>query len=235
MNLPLWILPALALLFQEAAGAPPEPKAGGWMKRHEGFVEEARKGGFDVLFLGDSITDGWRSGAQKKMFDAAFGPLKAANFGIPADRTQHVLWRIANGEFEGLTLPRVVVLLIGTNDLGQTNVPRESVGAAVAGIEAILKEIHKRSPTTKILLLGIFPRGEKPDHPLRAAVKEANERLAAFDDEGKTVKFLDIGSRFLEADGTISRDTMSDFFHLTPRAYQTWAEAIKEPLTELLK
>lgn len=235
MSFPVWTMTALALLFQDPAGVQPEPKAGGWMKRHEAFVEEARKGGFDVLFLGDSIVDGWRSGAQKKIFDAAFGPLKAANFGIPADRTEHVLWRIENGEFEGLTLPRVVVLLIGTNDLGLKKPPPRPAESAVAGIDAILRAIQKKSPTTKVLLLGIFPRGEKPDHPLRAAVTKVNEAIAKFDDDGKSVKFLDLGGKFLEPDGTISRETMPDFFHLTPKGYQIWADALKDPLALLLK
>src|SRR5258706_11609562 len=117
---------ALALLIQDQPGARPAPKEGGWMKRHEAFVEEAKKGGFDVLFQGDSITDGWRNGAQKKIWDATFAPLKAANFGISGDRTQHVLWRLQNGEFEGLTLPKVVVLMIGTNNIGQTKPPPET-------------------------------------------------------------------------------------------------------------
>src|SRR5204862_288959 len=134
------VLLALGSSLQDQAGAKPESKPGGWMKRHESFVEEAKKGGFDVLFQGDSITDGWRNGAQKKIWDATFGPLKAANFGISGDRTQHVLWRLQNGEFEGLTLPKVVVLMIGTNNIGQTKPPPEPAASAIAGIEAIVKE-----------------------------------------------------------------------------------------------
>lgn len=224
-----------ALLAQDPPGAHPEPKEGGWMKRHEAFVEEAKKGGFDVLFTGDSITDGWRNGAQRKIFEANFAPMKAANFGISGDRTQHVLWRLQHGEFEGLTLPKVVVLMIGTNNIGQTKPPPEPASSAIAGIEAIVKEIHQKSATTRVLLLGVFPRGEKPDNPHRGVIKEINAAAAKLDDAGRTVKYLDIGEKFLQPDGTILRETMPDFLHLSEKGYQIWADAIKPTLEELLK
>jgi lysophospholipase L1-like esterase len=226
---------ALGLLLQDQPGVKPEPKEGGWLKRHEAFVEEAKKGGFDVLFQGDSITDGWRNNPQKKIWDAAFGPMKSANFGISGDRTQHVLWRLQNGEFEGLTLPKVVVLMIGTNNIGQTKPPPEPAASAIEGIRAIAKEILKKSATTKVLLLGVFPRGEKSDNPHRATIKEINAAAATLDDGGKTLKFLDIGEKFLQADGSITKEIMPDFLHLSEKGYQIWAEAIKEPLAGMLK
>lgn len=224
----------LALLVQDQPGASPAPKTGGWLKRHEGFVEEAKKGGFEVLFQGDSITDGWRNGAAKKIWDATFAPMKAANFGISGDRTQHVLWRLQNGEFEGITLPKVVVLMIGTNNIGQKDNP-EPPASAIAGVHAILKTIHQKSEMTKVLLVGVFPRSEKPDQPLRAGVKEINAGIAKFDDGGKTVKFLDIGEKFLQPDGTLTQEIMPDFLHLSEKGYQIWAGAIQEPLAALLK
>jgi lysophospholipase L1-like esterase len=224
---------ALALVLQELPGEKPVPKTGGWAKTHEAFVQVAKKGGFDVLFTGDSITDAWRNNPQKKIWDAAFGPLKAANFGISGDRTQHVLWRLQNGEFEGLTLPRVVVLMIGTNNIGQKDGP-EPPASAIAGIQAIVREVRRKSDHTKILLLGVFPRGEKPDHPHRAMIKEINEAAAKLDDE-KSVKFLDIGDKFLEPDGSLSKETMPDYLHLSEKGYKIWADAIKETLVEMLK
>jgi lysophospholipase L1-like esterase len=226
---------ALGLLVQDQPGAKPDPKSGGWLKRHEAFVEEAKKGGFDVLFQGDSITDGWRNNPQKKIWDATFGPMKPANFGISGDRTQNVLWRLQNGEFEGLTLPKVVVLMIGTNNIGQTKPPPEPAASAIEGIHAIVKEIHKRSATTKILLLGVFPRGEKSDNPHRATIKEINAAAAKLDDGGKTLKYLDIGEKFLQTDGSIAKEIMPDFLHLSEKGYQIWADAIKEPLAGMLK
>jgi len=201
-------IPILALalvLLQDQPGEKPAPKTGGWVTTHNGFVEIAKKGGFDVLFTGDSITDGWRRNPQKK-----------------------------NGEFEGLTLPKVVVLMIGTNNIGQKDNP-EPPASAIAGIQAIVKEIRKKSDHAKILLLGVFPRGEKSDHPLRAQVKAINDAAAKLDDEGKSVKFLDIGEKFLQPDGSILKEIMPDFLHLSEKGYQIWADAIKEPLAELLK
>ncbi|HVR86356.1 MAG TPA: GDSL-type esterase/lipase family protein, partial [Planctomycetota bacterium] len=180
-----------------------------------------------------SLTDGWRSGAAKKIWDATFGPLKAANFGIPGDRTQHVLWRLQNGELDGIPPPRVVVLLVGTNNLGP-NEPEPPSGA-IAGIGAILKQIHRKSETTKVLLLGVFPRGEKPEDPLRAAVKDINDAIATFDDLGKTVRFLDLGEKFLAPGGLLLRELMPDFLHLSGKGYQVWADAIREPLDTLLR
>src|SRR5439155_4166309 len=124
--------------------------------------EIAKRGGVEVLFLGDSITDAWggeghgRGATGSKIFEEEFVPLKTANFGIGGDRTEHVLWRLQHGELKGIQ-PNVVMLMIGTNNTGSN-----SAEEIAAGITAIVKEIHQRSPTTKILLLGVFPRGEKP-------------------------------------------------------------------------
>src|SRR5579863_8794669 len=122
--------------------------------RHEEFLKIAKAGGVDLLFLGDSITDGWRGGG-KAVWDKYFAPLKAANFGIGGDRTEHVIWRVRNGELVGIQ-PKVVVLMIGTNN----GDPADDVAL---GIKTIITDIQERSPRSKILLLGIFPRSEKPD------------------------------------------------------------------------
>jgi lysophospholipase L1-like esterase len=204
-----------------------------WVKRHDKFVTMAQKGNINVLFLGDSITDAWGGeGHNKKLageaiFAKEFESLKAANFGIGGDRTQHVLWRLQNGELEGIH-PKVVMLMIGTNNAGANTAEQ-----IADGITAIVKEIHKRSLHTKILLLGIFPRGQKPN-PLREKIKQVNAIVSKLDDGGKTVKYLDIGDKFVESDGTISKDIMPDYLHLTPKGYQIWADAVKEPIHELL-
>ena len=220
---------AVALLLQAQPGETPAPKTGGWAKRHEAFVEEAKKGGFDVLFTGDSITDGWRNNPQKKIFDATFGPLKPANFGISGDRTQHVLWRLDNGEVEGIS-PKVAVLMIGTNNLGSNT--NEEI---VSGVTKIVKTLHTKLPQTKVLLLGIFPRGEKPDDKNRPRIKAINEQLAKLDDGGMTVKYLDIGQKFLTDDGTLTKEVMPDALHPNEKGYQIWAEAMDPTLKELMK
>jgi lysophospholipase L1-like esterase len=211
----------------------PVPRDGEWKKRHERFAAMAKKGGVDLLFLGDSITDLWGgeghgNGSQgRKIFHQEFEPLKAANFGIGGDQTQHVLWRIQNGELDGIQ-PKVVMLMIGTN-----NTARNTAEEIAEGVTAIVKEIHKRSPTTKVLLLGIFPRAEKSNRQ-RDKIKQVNAIIARLDDGGKTVRYLDIGDKFLEPDGTISRKIMYDFLHLTEKGYQIWADAVKGPIKELM-
>ena len=222
----------LALLVQEPPGAVPAPKGGGWIKRHEGFVAQAKKGGINLLFLGDSITDAWRGGNGRETWEKEFAGYGAANFGISGDRTQHVLWRLKNGEFEGVK-PKGVVLMIGTNNIGQRNA--EPPGSAIAGVRAIVKEIHDRSPKTRILLLGVFPRAEKPDHPLRAKVKTINDAIRKLDDGGKLIRYLDIGGAFRKDDGTLTREIMPDFLHLSKKGYRIWADAIRKPVAEMME
>lgn len=216
----------------------PAAKDANWMKRHEGFVAEAKKGGVDVLFMGDSITDFWRNAERggRAVWDREFAPLRAANFGISADRTQNVLWRLQNGELEGIQ-PKVVVLMIGTNNTGleRDNVtPRNTPEQTIEGVKAIVQELRTRLPKTKILLLGIFPRGEKPDHPQRAQIATINREIAKLAD-GKTIRFLDIGPKFLNADGTLPADIMPDFLHPGLKGYEIWAAAMKPTLLQMLR
>lgn len=237
---------ALAALF--AAGAlaalantaiQPAPRDANWVKRHEGFVAIAKQGGVDVLFLGDSITDGWRRaerGGGKAIWDREFAPLKAANFGIGGDRTQHVLWRLENGELDGIK-PRAVVLMIGTNNTGferDGTTPRNTPAETIAGVTAIVQKLRTALPATKILLLAVFPRGEKPDHPQRLQVNEINRGIARLGD-GRHVHFLDINAQFLAPDGTLPKEIMPDFLHPAGQGYELWAAAIKAPLAKLLR
>lgn len=215
------------------AAVKPVPREANWMKRHEKFAEMAKKGDIDVLFLGDSITDAWggeghgSNSAGKPIFAKEFKPLKAANFGIGGDRTQHVLWRLQNGELDGIH-PKVIMLMIGTNN------SRDNTAKEIAdGNAAIVHEIHKRSPHTKILLLAVFPRGQKPN-PQRDKIKQVNNIISKLDDGGKTVKYLDIGGHFVQDDGSISKDIMPDYLHLSEKGYQMWADAVKGPIHELL-
>jgi lysophospholipase L1-like esterase len=229
----------LALVFLIAAVAAantaiePGPRDAAWVKRHEGFVAEAHQGGIDVLFLGDSITDFWRD-RGRAVWDREFAPLKAANFGISGDRTQHVLWRLRNGEADGYQ-PRVVVLMIGTNNTGlerDGKTPRNTPPEVIKGVTAVVSELRTKFPEAKILSLAIFPRGEK-DSPQRAQVAEVNRALAKLHD-GRHVFFLDINDRFLDADGNIPKDVMPDLLHLSAKGYEIWADAIREPLKKLL-
>lgn len=197
----------------------------GFLKSHENFVAIAKKGDVGVLFLGDSITAGWNG--QKTIWTNAFGKYKPANFGIGGDRTQHVLWRIENGELDGIK-PKAAVVMIGTNNSGN-----DSAEGIAKGITKIVQTIRAKTPDTKILLLAVFPRGEKPN-TTRDKLKDVNARIAKLHD-GKHIHFLDIGDKFLQPDGTLTREIMPDFLHLSPKGYQIWADAITPKLAELVK
>jgi lysophospholipase L1-like esterase len=206
-----------------------------WMSSHEAFVKQAKRGGIDLLFLGDSITAGWfwdKGGL--KVWNKYYAPRHAAEFGIGYDRTQNVLWRIEHGELEGIK-PKVVVLLIGTNNAGNEDngKPRNTTPEIVEGVTTIVKELRARLPESRILLFGIFPRGEKND-PVRDQVKAINDQIAKLDD-GKRVKFMDIGSKFLGPDGTLSRDIMPDLLHPNEKGYQIWSDAMAGTLDPMLK
>jgi lysophospholipase L1-like esterase len=212
----------------------PVPRDPAWVKRHEGFLEIAKAGDIDVLFLGDSITDFWRT-TGKALWNEHFAPLKAANFGISGDRTQHVLWRIQEGELDGIH-PKVLVLMIGTNNTGleRDNVRRRNtVPETIEGVTAVVRSIRAKLPETKILLLAIFPRGEK-DSPARQEVNEVNAAIAKLDD-GSSIRYLDIGQKFLWPDGTLPKDIMPDLLHPNEVGYAIWAAAIKQPLAELMR
>lgn len=206
-----------------------------WMSLHETFVARARQGHIDLLFLGDSITAGWLwDKGGLKVWNKYYAPRHAAEFGIGYDRTQNVLWRIEHGELDGIK-PKVVVLLIGTNNAGDEDngKPRNTTPEIIEGVTTLVRELRVRLPASRVLLLGLFPRGEKND-PIREQVKEVNSQLVRLDD-GTMVKFLDIGSRFLEADGTLSREIMPDLLHPSEQGYQIWAEAMQETLAGMMK
>jgi lysophospholipase L1-like esterase len=210
-----------------SAARPEQRKDAVAARRHEALRERARKGGVDVLFLGDSITQGWE-GNGKEVWRKRFEPLRAANFGIGGDRTEHVLWRLTGGrELEGLR-PRVVVLMIGTNNM-RVNSAEEIAG----GVTAVVRELNKQLPEAKVLLLGIFPRGAEAHDMFRDKIKEVNKRLAKL--EGRRVRFLDVGDKFLDKEGNLPKEVMPDALHLSAKGYAIWADAIEPALTEMLK
>jgi lysophospholipase L1-like esterase len=226
------VVEATAATFNTATN--PVPRDAGWVKRHEGFVAQAKQGGIDILFMGDSITDFWRNRGSN-VWNQYYAPRHAANFGISADRTQHVLWRMDNGELDGIK-PKVVVLMIGTNNTGKeknSDKIRNTVPEATAGVEAVVADIRTRLPESKILLLAVFPRGTLDD-PQRAQVALINTVIAKLDD-GKMVRYLDIDPNFLESDGTLPRSVMPDLLHPNEYGYQIWADAMNPTLDEMMK
>jgi beta-glucosidase len=223
MSAVLLMATGLAACAQGPETVVPAPREGPPAELHEKFVERARRGTVDLLFLGDSITQGWN---DNDVWSRFYGPRNAANFGIGGDRTQHVLWRIQNGELGGIE-PKVVVLMIGTN-----NASSGTPGEIADGVTAIVGELRRRLPRAKILLLGVFPRDPKPS-ARRDKLSSVNARIAKLDD-GSHVKFLDIGKAFLSDDGTISRELMPDYLHLSHKGYRIWAEAMEPTLWSML-
>jgi lysophospholipase L1-like esterase len=232
--------PTVPSIKYDKDGTSPQPS---FMKNHEKFVEQAKKGGINVLFLGDSITAGW-AGNGKDVWKERYEKLNAANFGIGGDRTQHVLWRIENGELDGAIKPKVIVLMIGTNNVGADDADK-----IAEGVTKIVKTAQAKTGA-KVLLLGVFPRGitekqaaESKDPKKIAAAKNTpmnREKIARINevisklDDGKTVRYLDIKDKFLAADGTLSPDIMPDYLHLTKPGYEIWADAIDPLLKEMM-
>jgi lysophospholipase L1-like esterase len=203
---------------------------GGTEKRIEQFNEISKKGEAQLVFLGDSITHGWES--QKELWQSAWGQYKPANFGIGGDRTEHVLWRLDHGNMDGLK-PKLVVLMIGTNNTGHRKAG-EPAQQTADGVKAIIDRVQKKSPDTKVLLLAIFPRGEKPDDKLRVHNDAINAILAKMDD-GKKIFFMDIGPKFLTPEGVLTTEIMKDWLHPGAKGYQIWVDAIKDKVAELMK
>lgn len=204
----------------------PVPRDGNWMKRHESMNNRVKQGNVDLIFIGDSITQGWE-GLGKDVWAKHYTPRNAVNLGIGGDRTQHVLWRLENGNIEGIH-PRLAVIMIGTNNSG-ANTPEQ----IAAGITAIVHQLRTKLPETKILLLGIFPRGPNDENKQRIVNNKTNEIVAKLAD-GKMIEYLDIGPKFLEADGTLTKEMMPDLLHLNQMSYGIWADAIESHVSRMM-
>ncbi len=212
---------------------PAHSKSAGWHGRYLYYRAQAKPGDIELLFVGDSITESWRS-AGSNVWAKYYAPRRAANFGVSGDRTQHILWRMEKGGLDGLK-PKVVVLLIGTNNTGKEKDdgrPRNTPAEAIAGVTAVVHGLRARLPESKMLLLAIFPRNQ-PDSLERGQVRQINQAIANLAD-GRHVTFLDIGDKFLAADGSIPAEIMPDGLHPSERGYGIWAEAMEPTLRKLL-
>ena len=204
-----------------------------WLPRHEQKLKEkdaliAAGTPPEVVFIGDSITQGWeKDGAD--VWQRHYAARHALALGFGGDRTENVLWRLQHGEVDGLA-PKVAVLMIGTNNTGHR---AEDPATTAAGIKRLLDELRQRLPSTKVLLLAIFPRGEKPDDGQRALNQRINQLIQGYAD-GRNVYYLDIGAALLSADGTLSRDVMPDLLHPNAKGYEIWQRAMAPTLQKLL-
>jgi lysophospholipase L1-like esterase len=208
---------------------PPDAPNGPKQKRAETVLQRAKDhpGSCDIIFIGDSITEQWET-AGSNVWRRYYGHRKCLNLGVGGDRTQRVLWRFEQGQLDGLK-PKVAVLMIGTNN---SNNEDNTEGEILEGVQAIVAQLRQRLPEAKILVLGIFPRGATFNSQ-RGKVLQVNQALARTAD-GRMIHYLDLGSRFLEPDGSISPEVMPGFLHLSERGYRIWAETMEPKLKELL-
>ena len=205
-----------------------------WLPRHLAKLAEIKRRkdnneATDLVFIGDSITEGWEKGG-KPVFERNYTQYKALALGFGGDRTENVLWRLQHGEVDGIA-PKVAVLMFGTNNTGHR---RENPALIAAGVKRNLDELRKRLPNTKILLLAIFPRDEKPGTVMRINNEKASALIANYADQ-QHIFFLDINKSFLDADGNLSKDIMPDLLHPNEKGYEIWAQAMNPALLELMK
>jgi len=219
----------LTAMIQQSVATTPANKMNEvwWKERHEHCVELTKQGGWDLIFIGDSITHGWEGGG-KALWDQYYAPRKAANFGFSGDRTEHVLWRMENGEIIGLH-PKVAVIMIGTNNIGHRST---NATETAEGVKAIVGKLRTAMPATKILLLGIFPRGADSTDAFRIGTEQATEGFKTLADD-KHVFFLNVGQHYMSKDGTLWKSLMPDLLHPNTEGYGIWQKAM-EPTLQML-
>ncbi len=219
----------LASAFGHSAVEPAPRTDKGWVDRQAAFNATVASVGSkaQLIFIGDSITQGWE-GEGKEVWAKHYAHRNAINLGIGGDRTQHVLWRLDNGNLAGLK-PKAAVVMIGTNNSnGEDNTPEQIVD----GVRAIVAKLRSKLPETRILLVAIFPRSENFSVQ-RGKLAQINQALRRVADD-QSVFWADFGHKFLNDDGTMPRELMPDYLHLSKKGYQIWAESIEAQLAKML-
>jgi beta-glucosidase len=205
-----------------------------WMPRHNAIVDRVKQGNVDIIMIGDSITHGW-DGAGKTVWDKYYANRNAVNMGFGGDQTQHVIWRLQNGEIDNIN-PKLAVVMIGTNNSGGDYTPEQ----VADGVKAIVCELKTKLPNTKILLLAIFPRAtiglpndkDGPYNPQWERNDKATKLFAKVADN-KTIFYLDINKKFLNKKGELPRDVMPDLLHPNEKGYEIWAKAMEPMIVKL--
>jgi len=211
-----------------------------WASRHEDVLARIAQGNVDLLMIGDSITHRWET-VGKSVWDQYYASRNAVNLGFGGDRTEHLLWRLQNGEIENIH-PKLAVLLIGTNNSNGDQYAAEEIADGIAATVGILRT---KLPDTKVLILAIFPRGDveqRKDKSCTVAVyndqwakNDKANQLASRMADGKMVFFLDINKVFLNDQGELSRDILPDLLHLGEDGYRRWAEAMEPSIVTLME
>ena len=195
----------------------------GEQPQHKAYLDRAKQGNIDVVFLGDSITDFFtRDGAD--VWKKYWVPLNAVDFGVSGDRTQNILGRVDGGELDGFKA-KCIILMIGTNNLS-TN--RNTNEETLAGLKLVVADIRKHQPDAKLLLMSITPRGTSNDR-----AKAVNAEMAKWADD-KNIFYMDIFDKFMKPDGTQNAEVMNGTIHFNAKGYEVWSEAIVGQVKELL-
>ncbi len=200
---------------------------------HQQLLTKAKSGGIDVCFLGDSITRRWGALDYPEFlahWQKSFHGWNAGNFGWGGDRTENILWRLENGELDGVS-PKVIVILAGTNNVGKEPGDDARVADVTRGLSAIVDSCRRKAPAATVVLTAIFPRNDNP--AVTPTIARINANLAKLAD-GKTVRFLDVNPKLADAEGTLFEGMMVDGLHPSLNGYEVWAEGLKPILTELL-
>ncbi|OHB53584.1 MAG: hypothetical protein A2Y12_17805 [Planctomycetes bacterium GWF2_42_9] len=207
-----------------------------WQPRHKAIVERVKQGNVDIIMIGDSITHGWE-GAGKPVWDQYYANRNVVNMGFSGDKTEHVIWRLQNGEIENIN-PKLAIIMIGTNNSGGDYTSEEIAD----GVKAIVCQVRTKLPNTKILMLAIFPRGDaeqRKDKTKGASLNPQWERndkaskLFAKVADNKTIFYLNINKKFLNKKGQLPRDVMPDLLHPKEKGYAIWAKAMEPMIVKL--
>jgi lysophospholipase L1-like esterase len=211
------------------------PVAGYSPKRHEEKLALVAREKFDLIMLGNSITNNFEKPAYQPVWQQFFAPRNALNLGFSGYRTENILWNILNGELEGQS-PKVLVLEIGTNNVDEKNyLTRHTAGQLAGGMEAIVKVLRQKLPATKIILLRCFPGCYGGPNPTshRAILQRASDLVSGLADN-KNIFYCDINHVFLNLDGSINHDMMPDWLHPSPAGAKAWAGAMEPLLSQLM-
>jgi lysophospholipase L1-like esterase len=205
------------------------------MAAHTQLLNKAKQGRIDVYFVGDSIVRRWGALDYPDLlanWKQNFYGWNAADFGWGADRTQNILWRLENGELDGVN-PKVIVILAGTNNVGAQPRDDQTIDEIVRGIKAIVAVCQKKAPDAAVVLTGIFPRND--NIAVMPTIVRINQKLAALAD-GNSVRFLNINALLADGDGVLVDGVLNerDKLHPTLKGYQIWADALKPIFRELL-
>lgn len=202
-------------------------------RAHELLLEKAKGGVIDVYFLGDSITRRWGATDYPDFlanWRKNFFGWNAADFGWGADATQNILWRLENGELDGVN-PKVIVILAGTNNVGKTPGDDAKVMEITRGIKAIVDICREKAPLATIVLTAIFPRNDSVS--VIPTINRINQNIAKFAD-GRSIRFLDVNDKLAESNGMLFKGMTVDNLHPSLRGYQVWADGLHPILLELL-